>query len=107
MELCGVVHVRFRCIRDTPSVDPMFDSICCMPAWWCTICKPLCLPSSDVSMLLRDPYALHCITHSLVRCLQDLAEKESLPRVRGVIVKGEGGVGGEGRSVMVSGKSEG
>ena len=41
-------------------------------------------PSRDVSMLLRDPYALHCITHSLVRRLQELAEKETLPRVRGV-----------------------
>lgn len=34
----------------------------------------------DISMVVRDPYALHCIALSVVKCVQHLLEKEKLPR---------------------------
>ena len=36
----------------------------------------------DVSMLLRDPYAIHVICWSIIQSLQRLSEHSKLPRVR-------------------------
>lgn len=36
---------------------------------------------SDVSMLLRDPYALHVLCKSILQCLLQVYEQNKLPRV--------------------------
>ena len=50
---------------------------------WCDVVSvtPHC---RDVAMLLRDPYALHAICSSIVKCLLQLSDHSQLPRVRAV-----------------------
>lgn len=43
----------------------------------------LFLLSSDLAMLLRDPYALHVICKSILQCLRGLSESSKLPRESG------------------------
>ena len=39
------------------------------------------VPFRDISMLLRDPYALNVVCHSIIACLHDTQKQWKLPRV--------------------------